>query len=379
MMGRFGLTFWVLRKHPPFNEEPGRPKPVLTAVLAAFRNAFATALETLNDVADARFIATADTESLDERGAAEKVPRYDGEPDDNYAVEFSGNPADYVQVPYDASLDVTTVLTVDVRFNIDSLAAHRELYSRNNSHQELRVLSTGVVSWEPRPGVTAVSAPGTVVTGKLYHARAVYDSAAGAKVYLGEPGGVFAQVATAAPGGLMTAGAWFVRIGQRWSGLNPMYGVIDEVRAVSAAVPTVDGETEVPQYLMPITATRLLLHFDEGAGSSAADSSGCGNDAALEGAAAWFDMSGTDRPGYRVRLDEAWRDAGEALTLEAIENAIEDAGAEMVPVLTVDEIQQRYEDRWLFYKAAELDPPAGGGRRRRRARGTWAGSRWSSC
>jgi hypothetical protein len=359
-MSRFGLKFGILRRHPPFDQDADHEKPVLTAVLGAIKNAFATVMGTLNDVWDGRWIATADTESLDEHGDAMNVPRYDGEADDNWAVELSGADADYVKVDYAASLDFSDALTVDIRFKLDDLTSARIVYSRSVDEQEIHVLIDGKVRWKPKSTVTCETGAGAITTGTWYHVRATYDVAGNAEVYVGESGGKFSQKASVAAAGNLGSGAWDLYVGRRnGAPANPTDGVIDEVRAVGAVVPTVDGVTEVPEYLMPITDTKLLLHLDEGAGTAAADESGYDNDGELQGAAAWYSMAGNDWSGYRVRLDEAWKDAGEALTIEAIENAVELVGADFDPVLTVDDIQQRYEDRWLFYKALELGAAPG--------------------
>lgn len=343
-MGRWSFSWPLFSRYKPFRPEPGKAKPILTAFAQAFKNAFDKAVTCLNDAHAAAFIQSAVGDDLDEWGVKLKLPRDGDEADVNYGVEFFGPNTDYINVPYNVSLDVTTQLTVDMRFRIDAFPMTVVPYSRGNAHQEIFILATGAIQWMPLPGVTATSAAGVVVLGTWYHIRCIYDSVTGAEVYIGEPGGVFTLVASAVAGGLMTAGAWAIRIGQRHLGANPQDGVVDEIRGVAGVVPTVDGVTEVPYCLEAVAGTALLLHCDEGAGPTAADTSGFGNDGTLQGNADWFLMTATGWPGYRARLLARWQETATGLTVAAIKSAVNTKGATYAPTLEVADVQQYYKN-----------------------------------
>jgi hypothetical protein len=349
-MGRFAQTFNWLFSRLPFSDEA---RVTLRVWAEALRRELcgptASGLnlqDQINNLYDAAFISTASGVDLNEWGAVLGLERETCEADVNYGVECFGPVTDYIRVAYAASLDVTTQLTVDIRFKVDNLAAHQDLYSRNAGHQELRVLNTGAITWNPLPAVIATSAAATVVPGSWYHLRAIYDNVAGAEVYLGQAGGVFTLIAAAAAAGLMTAGAWPIRIGQRFSGINPLNGVVDEIRAVAGVIATVSGVTEVPECLTAETGTKMLLHCDEGTGAVALDVSGFGNNGALQGNADWYSMVATGWPGYQARVLAEWRTTFAALTVQAISDAVDAVGALYLPPISTVRVHEYYRPYW---------------------------------
>ncbi len=85
------------------------------------------------------------------------------------------------------------------------------------------------------------------------------------------------------PGDMSTASVW---IGSGEGGTNvPLHGRIAEVR-ISNVVRYAAAFTPQKRFT-PDANTMLLLHFDEGQGTTAADSSGRGHTATLQGTAAW--------------------------------------------------------------------------------------------
>jgi hypothetical protein len=338
----FSQTFWSLLNWLPFSD-PARVR--LRAFAEALQTEMVAYQTECNSVFDSAFIPHASGSDLDEHGAVLDLARCPTEPDLNYGVEFFGPNTDYILIAYNASLDVTTQITIDLRLKMDAFTGTDKVYSRNNSHQEISTYAAGNIGWEPRVGVNALSAPGVIVAGNWYHVRAIYDSVTGAELYVGVPGGVLNLVGNAVAGGLMTAGAWPIRIGQRWDGTTPMDGVVDEIRVVAGVVATVDGVTEVPRCLEAVTGTQLLLHCDEGTGPTAFDTSGNGNDGALQGNADWFSMLATGWPGYRQRLLDEFQSIFAALTVQSIDDAVTAIGATFVPVITVNAVAEHYKDR----------------------------------
>jgi hypothetical protein len=85
------------------------------------------------------------------------------------------------------------------------------------------------------------------------------------------------------PGDMSTASVW---IGTGEGGTNvPLHGRIAEVR-ISNVVRYTTAFTPQKRFTADAN-TMLLLHFDEGTGTTAADSSGKGHTATLQGAASW--------------------------------------------------------------------------------------------
>ncbi len=344
-MYRFGLTFGGIKKKRPAVEDGSRPN--VAAFFEALRLQLLVLQTTYNAVYDAAHIIDATGDELDLWGETFDKPRYDGESDVNWALEFSGVTTEYVEIAYDASLEFSDELTIDIRFKLDNLTANQVLFSRGANNQEITVLSTGAVRWEPKALVAATSLPGVVLAGVWYHLRVIYDASDKAYIYLGELDGELAEIGNAAVLGNLTALSGAIYIGRSRGGTAyPVTGKIDEVRAVAAVVETADGD-EVPPYVShALYTTALMLHCDEGTGITANDETANGNDGTLNGTVVWYQMVATDEPqGYLARLLEHLRRLQDGLTEQAVIDAIDYLGATFTPTISVLEYQPHYRER----------------------------------
>jgi YD repeat-containing protein len=208
------------------------------------------------------------------------VPRSESQ-GTNYSVLLNGT-SSYVDVPYNASLNITGALTIEAwvktSSNTQQMVLERGDWWQNQMSYELSVGEGKVRLDIMQTGGSYVACIGSTVmnNGAWHHIAAVYDGSQ-MRVYLD---GVLdgSATATMTPGNNSTG----LRIGKSSFLYYPNYfnGRIDEVRISNAALYT--GNFTPAVHLTATSSTKGLWKFD---GQTANDSSGSGAHGSLQGSA----------------------------------------------------------------------------------------------
>jgi len=204
----------------------------------------------------------------------------------------------YVVIPHNASLNITNnMLTVECWFNRQALPSgydtwsslvSKEPYSTTFSGFDLRfanVVPNADIDLSPRSVydnyIYAHNQGNHQPTGtnKWQHYAMQYD---GTNYLVWVDGSLFFSTNCTAQ---IVVGTNPIHIGCQNSGWRPFNGWIAEVRISSSARYSTPF---IPQTrFTPDTNTLALYHFDEGQGTSVADSSGNGNNGTIQGSGAW--------------------------------------------------------------------------------------------
>lgn len=202
-----------------------------------------------------------------------------------YTINVSG--ASYVDVPNSASLNPSSGITLEAWVNLRSLPTGYEPIISKSGSYALQISNTGIqfLIYDSTGTAYSVSYSFTVKTNMWYHIAGTFDGTK-LKIYLN---GVLKNSYALTSTTTIYQSSTDVIIG------NGLVGYIDEVRVMSSALSATDIETD---YLSgahyPSRAGAVLwLHFDEGSGLTAYDSSTYGNDGTLQGAT-WAQRVGVD-------------------------------------------------------------------------------------
>jgi len=206
-----------------------------------------------------------------------------------YALSFDGLD-DYVEVPYSASLDISEALTIMAWIKPANLPYSECIIGGRYDIWRLMAQCWSYNQWGFRFLVHGVGWTGEfhgdtqLQNDVWYHVAVTYDGDK-VKLYLnGNPDGEYPQTGTIETGNYPFYLAHGVGAGQHYFG-----GVIDEVRVYNRALTLEEIRYEYNLGRGRYTPKNqeglvLWLHFDEGEGNTAYDSSYEGNDGTIHGA-----------------------------------------------------------------------------------------------
>lgn len=201
----------------------------------------------------------------------------------NYSVLYNGT-SSYVDVPYNANLNITGVLTVEAWVKTTS-AAYQTVLERGDWWQALMSYDLTISEGKVRMDIMQTSGSYVTVIGSTAMSQGVWHHIAG--VYDGSQMRVYLDgmldgtaMASMAPGNNTTG----LRIGRSTYLYypNPFVGRIDEVRVSNAAIYT--GNFTPAVHLTATSSTKGLWKFD---GETTNDSSSSGANGSLQGGATY--------------------------------------------------------------------------------------------
>lgn len=208
-----------------------------------------------------------------------------------YAVELSGG-AEHLQIESDATFPPSgnASVTVEMWINIAALPSVAQGGSTLagwgvEGYYGLHYLAlTPAGNIEFNHWGAEYTYLAGLTTGVWHHLCAVHDGASN-RDFLYIDGTLFGSNATPA----LAVGKTHVRLGQHPNVANyPLFGTMDEVRIWSVARTAAEIKASLFQRLVtPVDGLSARWGLDDGAGGSAADSSGNGHTASLVGSPAW--------------------------------------------------------------------------------------------
>ena len=208
----------------------------------------------------------------------------------NSALEFFADPADSAIAPDSDSLDVEGIKATGPQ-NGDGIIINKE----NSYEMALRAGDTFMFAIQA--GAWDWFGGGKPTMNEWHHVAVTYD---GTNTQ-GWIDGVAAPAPTKANAVDLASTAEPFQVGRRvCCGTTPFLGVIDEVRVSDVVRYTADFPLQTREFETDAN-TRVLWHFNEGAGVAIADDSGNGNDGELEGGPQWTEGAPIGAAGVDLR------------------------------------------------------------------------------
>ena len=196
----------------------------------------------------------------------------------------------YANIPHSAALNVESAYTIEMWVKLSDVIHDTVLFEKGSWQNDLFLLTKshngGVVFTIAGPGLTFASSSSfeqysttTLQADTWYHLAATWDGTT-SKLYVNGT-----LEASESPTGTLTATTEDIHIGSRPNGTDPASGVIDDVRLWNT--PRDATQVLADKNSATVSADSTLVGhwtFNEGTGTTAADSSGNGHDATLVGA-----------------------------------------------------------------------------------------------
>lgn len=212
----------------------------------------------------------------------------------------------YANIPHSAALNVESAYTIEMWVKLSDVTSETVLFEKGSWQNDLFLLTKphngGVVFTMAGPGLTFASSSSfeqysttTLQADTWYHLAATWDGTT-SKLYVNGT-----LEASESPAGTLTATTEDIHIGSRPNSTFPAAGVIDDVRLWNTPRDAAQVLADKNSATVAADST-LVAHwtFNEGTGTTAADSSGNGHDATLAGAgwASGISDNGTTTAAY---------------------------------------------------------------------------------
>lgn len=215
-------------------------------------------------------------------GRVPPIQAIDGGGQSRYSLSFDGTD-DYVTVPHSASLDLTGDLTIAFWIKAAGFAGGPEVINKGSGSYEVQLDAGGKVTLGKYNVAVMARSTTALSTGVWTHVACVRDGANnriycdGVDVTATSSAQTFASNATAVTIGAASGG------GSLW-----LDGLLDDLLVVASALSGAQIAALAAGTLNPATLPcAALWRFEEGSGTTTADSSGNGNTGTLVNSPTW--------------------------------------------------------------------------------------------
>ncbi|MAF10822.1 hypothetical protein CMK11_10250 [Candidatus Poribacteria bacterium] len=202
----------------------------------------------------------------------------------NSALEFFADAADSAIAPDSDSLDITgTEFTMEAWIMATGPQNGDGIIINKEDSYEMALRAGDTFMFALQAGAWDWFGGGKPTMNEWHHVAVTYDGT----ISQGWIDGGEAPAGTKANGLDLVAQTSPFQVGRRvCCGTTPFLGVIDEVRVSDVVRYPADFDVQTREFETDAN-TRVLWHFNEGAGIDIADDSGNGNDGELEGGPQW--------------------------------------------------------------------------------------------
>ncbi len=216
----------------------------------------------------------------------------------NSALEFFADPADSAIAPDSDSLDVEgKAFTMEAWIKATGPQNGDGIIINKENSYEMALRAGDTFMFAIQAGAWDWFGGGKPTMNEWHHVAVTYD---GTNTQ-GWIDGVAAPAPTKANAVDLASTAEPFQVGRRvCCGTTPFLGVIDEVRVSDVVRYTADFPLQTREFETDAN-TRVLWHFNEGAGVAIADDSGNGNDGELEGGPQWTEGAPIGAAGVDLR------------------------------------------------------------------------------